>query len=387
MQKYTLRITHYKSVKPVDGKFPLYFQLGVNRKQGYKATGHWIRPNEWDEEKQIVKDRRDAGILNNSLGAKLRANLKILADLEHKGVVITHKSLKTTSKLRSFYKYYTEVRKDDAGRFARWEILRMSGYMYSFMDNPPEDHMKAPLKEPAISEITIAWARGFEDYMRDVLELAEGTINTTFSGLRKVLNQAVKEELIFKCPVGANGHPVPPPKPKPPTFLVEQEREALIKLLSNGKIKNPSEYRTLVYFLLGCYSGIRFSDWGKFDPVLHVVDGKIILRANKNDGDVVMPIGVTLKKIIDNCKKVGKLNLSYGMVSDYLPLIAEKAGIKKHISTHVARHSFGYMCPSIGLSKQETAYYMGITEQMVNTYYHLAGKHVLSKTTRALKAI
>ena len=53
-------------------------------------------------------------------------------------------------------------------------------------------------------------------------------------------------------------------------------------------------YNTLTWFLFGCYTGLRHSDWEQFDYKKRVEGEFLKLRAKKNGRWVVLPIGKTL---------------------------------------------------------------------------------------------
>lgn len=398
MQKYTPpKLVHYKSVKPSCGEYPIYIRLIVAGKPGYRATGYWVKEAEWVDGK--VHNRSDAKTINAACKKKLDDTLQELVAMELKGIQVTHKSLVVKPALASFYDYYREIQKIDGGQTADTEIYRISEFCDGRTVTPGQRKQsrskakRTSLAEPTISEINVQWARRFQDYMTDIMLLGEGTIATTFKGLGKVLRQAEAEKIIPECPIGKNGHKPPSGKKKStPRYLEEEERDALMNLLDSAEIKADRKlYMTLVYFLFGCFSGLRHSDWEQFRFEEHVIekkspDPKIVLRTTKTDELVVMPIGPSLMRIVEIIKIIGPLTLNYNEVMDRLEILEKRAGIKKHISTHVARHSFGYLCAVLDLPKAVAAHYMGISVEVVEVYYHLAGKHIMARS-QALRVV
>ena len=62
-----------------------------------------------------------------------------------------------------------------------------------------------------------------------------------------------------------------------------------------------------------------------------------------------------------------------------LKAIADGAGIAKQLTTHAARHSFGYLCASNKIPKSVTAELMGVNTHTVEVYYHLAGENIIQQ--------
>lgn len=399
MQKYSLEVVLYKSVKPQHSEYPIYIRLTVGGKCGYRATGYWVRESEWSGRE--VVGRSNSKTINASIKKKKEDALQELVAMELKNIAVTHQSLAKKPSLDSFYKYYREVQKVDGGGAADTEVYRISEYCDGRAALPGQRKQsrskakRTKLAEPIINAIDVAWCRRFADYMGDIMLLGEGTIATTFKGLRKVMKQAADEKLIPECPIGQDKGQYKPPsgkKKSTPVFLEEEERNALLLLLDDAAVKADSKlYMGLVYFLFGCFSGLRHSDWEQFRYEEHIIekdsDPKIVLRTTKTDELVVMPMGITLTRIVDIIKAIGPLALTYNEVMDRLEALEKLAIIKKHLRTHVARHTFGYMCATVfKLEKIIAAHYMGISVEVVETYYHLGGKHIMARS-QSLRAV
>ena len=117
-----------------------------------------------------------------------------------------------------------------------------------------------------------------------------------------------------------------------------------------------------------------------------VEEGFLKLRPKKKSkGFVVLPIGPRLQSIID---RTIEAKPPYGLKqsNDILKLVGPAVGLKKELTTHVARHSFGCLCASLGLPKATTAELMGISVQTVEVYYHLSGSDAIRQAS-ALKEV
>jgi site-specific recombinase XerD len=203
--------------------------------------------------------------------------------------------------------------------------------------------------------------------------MANNTINTSFKYLRRIITQAFKEKLIKENPF--DSYDIPRYRQTDRIYLTKDELATLVEYAEQltGSLRV-----TGYFFLLGCYSGLRHSDWQRFNYQNMVHDGFIRIRAKKNKKHVVLPIGLTLSKILDVVKELPP-PASNQKCNVMLKAIADAAGIKKPLTTHAARHSFGYLCASNKIPKSVTAELMGINTHTVEVYYHLAGENIIQQ--------
>ncbi|MFI3322614.1 MAG: tyrosine-type recombinase/integrase [Rikenellaceae bacterium] len=69
--------------------------------------------------------------------------------------------------------------------------------------------------------------------------------------------------------------------------------------LSNAKNKNEALSRTKSLFLIGCYTGLRVSDFSRLSEA-HIGDKNITINTYKTDTTVVIPIHPVIRSIIDS---------------------------------------------------------------------------------------
>lgn len=225
-----------------------------------------------------------------------------------------------------------------------------------------------------LANITPSVLRQFEKNESD-RGVTGNSIGQQMKFISKILKQAKLEKLISENPFDAYK---PPRYVKPERlWLYDNEIQKIFEWLKKPG-KDPAHRITAVYFLLECYTGFRHVDWKKFNPDTQVVGDVLRLRATKNKVDVTMPIGPTLRKVIDMVRKVGP-PWSLRASLDHLKIIFEQAEIYKKSGTHIGRHSFGYMCAASGLSEKITAKLMGISVQTVEVYYHLTGENIIEQ--------
>lgn len=336
--------THKPNLK---GLFPLMIAVTIDRKIAYFKTPFRLKKNQWNGE---IINYTNSKIANASVRKQINDLENDILARQMGGEVVTVKSLKKpkSSLVKNFA---IEVKGKGVHNYK--EINRLEIF--------------SPGVE--LKQITVTFLRKYEQAER-VRGMSQNTVNTTFKWLRRIMGQAKKEKLIQYNPF--DDYTVPRYEQTDRVYLTDEEKQKIFDKLDQY---SGEAYKVLCYFLYGCYSGLRQQDWMKFSPDL-IEDGFLKLRATKNKRFVVLPIGPTLEGIISRLKKIDPCP-ALQTCNDYLRAIGSAIGIQKKLSTHVGRHSFGYMCAKNKIPRSSTAHFMGISERVVSVYYHLAGEDVL----------
>lgn len=360
MQNYSVRAVLWDYQKNAEEKYRIKLAISVDRQTTYKLTNYRLHVTQWDKESRKVINRDDAKIINVQLARDIADLEKELLLHTLNGITLSKRIIKgnvTVSKKISAYA--KEIRLDPV-RLKR--ITDFGG------------------DQVMITDVSVEWLRKFEAWMRKQ-KLAQNTISTTFKYLNQILAQGKKEKYLIENPFDIFIKPKYVQTER--IYLVQDELEKLLDLLN--KPLHSSIYNTLCYFLLGCYTGLRHSDWGRYKEIGIFEDGMVKQTAKKNKRHVVVPVGKTLQKILDIIEHQ-PAPFSNQKCNGYLKAIAAIAGIDKEITTHSARHSFGCMCARLGLPESTTAKLMGINAQTVKVYYHLTGEDIKEQAA-ILKAI
>jgi integrase len=150
-------------------------------------------------------------------------------------------------------------------------------------------------------------------------------------------------------------------------YLTEVELQTIYALDLSNRI-GLDRVRDL--FIVGCWTGLRYSDWGKVRSENIDDDGFLELKQEKTGGVVVIPLHQTVLDIMDKYNGVLPPVLTNQKFNETLKLIAEKAGLKetvhkaitrggiktskaypkyKLVTTHTARRSFATNLYKAGL--------------------------------------
>lgn len=352
MQKFTIRPVVLPHKANSQGIVSIRIAVTVNRKKTYIATEYRIHKDQWDPKKAIVKDRENADVINIALRRKIADIERDLIGRNLEGMPITKKVIRgNTSTEKPFKLFAREIRADEK------EITRVTNYAGEGL---------------LLSEINVAWLRKFEQSERK-RGMANNTINTTFKYLRRILTQATAEKLIRENPFDT--YEMPKYRQTERVYLTADELHTIMEKAE----ELPRSLRiTAYYFLLGCYSGLRHSDWVRFNYGTMVEGDFLKIRAKKNKKQVVLPIGVTLNKVLQVVRELPP-PVSNQKCNVMLKAIGAVCGINKQLTTHVARHSFGYLCASNKIPKSVTAELMGVHTSTVEVYFHLSGQNIIDQ--------
>ena len=116
-------------------------------------------------------------------------------------------------------------------------------------------------------------------------------------------------------------------------YLSVQEIEKIYKLDLSDK---PRLDRVRDLFLVGCWTGLRFSDWHKVSPE-NIENGFITLNQQKTGQSVVIPIHPTVKAILDKYDGNLPKPITNQKFNAYLKQVAKLADFKEAITKQMTR--------------------------------------------------
>lgn len=369
--KYSVNLILYTHQANAKGQYPIYIRITINRKQSYLSTGHFIEKPFWEKKNERVKaGHMQAANLNPDITSRKQAIIKIIVDHQVKGLQITASALKamvsTGGDLHNIFDFVDSFAKEVQHK-------REAGTLENYRKHLLVLHLFHGSKSLNFEEITHAYLVKFEDYLRNPVEdirkgLGGNYIHAIWKTLKTFFNAAKKRGIIKCYPFDTYENPTYEAPRK--DYLTLKELDDLENQI-DGSIDLHKQ--TLIYFLLGCYSGLRLSDWFQFNADTHVREGRLFLRAKKNGEWVTMPItgrlAAHLERIKD-CKLV--------RTEQELNRTLKKLVPGKRITTHCGRHTFAItMCSEMGISAETCAELMGITlKTCVDNYYRVTNRKI-----------
>jgi len=310
----------------------------LNRKKKYFSTKIYLKPEQWDEKKLLIKKHPNADALNQLIYGFMATIEKKELELWQQGKPITldvlKKTLESPEDTMSFI------------LFCKQEINESS-----LKDSTKRNHLTtlALLQEfrhdISFSDLTFEFICSFESFLR-LRRYHINTIAKHMKHLKRYINIAINKDYIeiqkyafrkYKIKTIESGH----------THLSPEELAGLENLNLTGR--QVKYQKTLDAFLFCCYAGIRYSDFVHLAPSNIVeIHQKLwlIYKSVKTGTEVRLPLyllfdgkGLSiLKKYQMNLRDFFCLR-DNSNTNKELAIIARLAGLNKRISFHTARHT------------------------------------------------
>lgn len=338
--------------------YPIAIRITKDRKTTYIFTGQYIDEKFWDKTNRKVKrSHPNSARLNHLILTRLTETSEKLLESESQNDFQSISSIKKkiiNNGKTDFFKIA-----DDYLDF----LLKSEKYNQLSANRSRVNRFKKFIgkKELPFKELTVGLLKKFEVYLIHKEKKLPRTVMNYLLVIRTIYNRAITESAI-------NRENYPFGKGKIQIKFPESEKNGLsikeIKLLENVQNLTSAQQHALNIWLLSFYfAGIRVGDilqlkWSDFK------DGRLYYRMGKNKKLVSLKIPYKAKKIlilyryIENSNSLVFPDLSGVNLSDkkmltrrihtvnrnlnrHLKKIAPKVGIKKNMSMHIARHSFG----------------------------------------------
>ncbi len=195
------------------------------------------------------------------------------------------------------------------------------------------------------ADVTPEWIKGFKDYLEGQ-ELAQNTKSLYFDKLRACINRAYKEGIITDTPLKRVSG-IKQEESKREYLTIEEVQKLVETECDNEMVK-----RT---FLFSCLTGLRWSDikqlrWGDIRKEGDYT--RITFRQRKTGGQEYLDITQEAREIMG--EEQGAEEQVFPKfphpttASTTIKVWTARAGIRKHITFHSARHTFATMMLTLG---------------------------------------
>jgi site-specific recombinase XerD len=353
-QKFNLLLWVNKQ-KEKNGEFPIYIRIYVDGVRKEIATKHFIKLIHWDDKKQRVKSIAPNSQLLNTVLDKDKLNLQhLFLESVSKGDKITPQMLKDKFLgIDNLPKEKTILEAFDYHALKMAELVKIGKVSnatltrYKITKNKVEAFIKAQYRtdDKDLPEIRLRFVSEFEHFLLTVQTMQSNTAHKYIKNLKTVMNMAVGLDWIpsnpfnlFKCSYTA-----------PERDILNHEE---LYTLQHKVIENERLAEVRDVFVFCCYTGFAYSDIFQFEKnaVMRGLDNELWLSTNRQktgtkESVPLLPVAIEIIEKYENnpyCIKFNKLlpvnsNQKYNA---YLSEIAAICNIKKHLTSHIARHTF-----------------------------------------------
>lgn len=229
-----------------------------------------------------------------------------------------------------------------------------------------------------LCDVDKKYIEGFIDYLKNAKDrratkneklLSRFTIGEYYSVFVSLMRKAVREGLIYKnpCDMIDNDRKIKRPD-SDRVYLTLSE----VRRISEVSFKNENIKRA---FMFACFTGLRISDIRKLSWEDIEKDGdtyKLTTLMQKTSRYVSYSLSKEALRWIlpmqDEGLVFGKLPLQFEL-NKKIRELAEKAGVKKHISFHTSRHTFATMMLTLGADIYTTSKLLGHTKVTTTEIY------------------
>lgn len=311
----------------------------LNRQKKYFSTKVYLRPDQWDQKKQIVKNHPNAEGLNRML-------YEHLTDIEKKELCLWQRGKSITLDLLKDALAIPLKEDTSFVNFIRKEVENSS-----LKESTKRNHLttlellKEYDKDVMFIDITFDFISSFDHFLQ-----AKGyhvnTIAKHMKHLKRHINAAINKEYMeiqkyafrkYKIRCVENSH----------THLSPEELNRLENLVLEGRFSRLRKTRDA--FLFCCYAGLRYSDFVNLvsDNIVEIhQETWLIYKSVKTRIEVRLPLYLLFEG-----KGIGILNKYRNDLADFFQIrdnsnvnkelvaITKLAGLSKRISFHTARHT------------------------------------------------
>lgn len=310
----------------------------LDRKKKYFSTKVYLKPEQWDTKKLVVKNHPNADALNRLIYEYVAMIEKKELELWQQGKRISLELLKDTLAARENNTSFIP--------FFKQEVMNSS-----LKESTRRNHLSTLMllqefkRDVIFSDLTFEFISSFEHFLQSK-GYHINTIAKHMKHLKRHINVAINKEYIeiqkyafrkYKIKTVENKH----------THLTPEELERLEKLRLTGRCMKYQ--KTLDAFLFCCYAGMRYSDFINLSPD-SIVDIHqetwLLYKSIKTGTEVRLPLYllfggkglVILDKYRDNIQEFFHLRDNSNVNKDLI-IISRLAGLSKKISFHTARHT------------------------------------------------
>ena len=311
----------------------------LNRKKMYFSTKIYLKPEQWDAKRKMVKNHPNANVLNRMLYENIAAIEQTELGLWQQGKSISLDLLKNSidkplSNGRSFLTFFKEeIANSSLKESTRQNHLSTLELLQEFK------------KEVLFTDLTFEFVSSFDNYLQSK-GYHLNTIAKHMKHLKRYINVAINKEYMdiqkyafrkYKIKSIEGSH----------THLAPEELHKFENLLLTGRYTRLQ--KTKDAFLFCCYAGLRYSDFTNLTSA-NIVEFHqetwIIYKSVKTGMEVRLPLyllfeckGIQiLQRYKDDLNSFFKLK-DNSNINKELNILAGLAKIDKRVSFHTARHT------------------------------------------------
>lgn len=347
-QLFYLKGKHFEN----NVKVPIYLRLTVNGQRSELSISRKIDPNKWSPRTGKMRGTNlEANELNSYLDAVRNKINKIHARLVDEGrpfnasdikILYVGKGEKIKMLVQLFEEHNQQMEKLVGIEFAlgTWKRYHTTKkHIAKFIE------IEYHKTDVPVRDVNLKFIKGFEYFLKVTKACNHNSALKYVNNFKKIVRIAVANDWITKDPFYNYKVQF---KTVERDFLSKEELQTLVEKKIDGDRLNV--VRDM--FVFCCFTGLSYVDVQKLnhDNIVRHIDGGLWIQAErtKTKSKLGIPLLPTAVTILEKYKEHPKVIngtcvlpvLSNQKSNAYLKEIADLCGIKKNLTTHLARHTF-----------------------------------------------
>ena len=337
-----------------NNQVPVYARITVNGKRANISIQRRVNSTDWDAARGIMRGTRQESKLLNKYLDQVRSKIyTAYEDLLSENKMVTAQAIKNRylgadkfyRSLQELFEYHNEISRHSISAHTLRHYKVTQGYLQKFL------RAKFNLEDFRLIYLNFSFIKDFEFFIKSYQptdhqrKMGHNTAMKHLQRLRKMVTMAYHHEWIPKDPfVRFKSSYVK----KRREFLTREELQSIEDFQSS--INRLNIVKDI--FLFSCYTGLSYIDITKLtmDNIGMDFDGNQWIETERQKTKTALKIPLLnqakdiLKRYQGHPKTVHSKTLlprySNQKLNSYLKEIADFCGIKKHLTFHIARHTF-----------------------------------------------
>ena len=362
-----------------NGMIPLFCRITVDGQEARFGMKCDVNPKYWDVKTGRATGRTAEAAKANTLVDNTQAALyKVYREMQERDNYVTAEKVKNAflgfeqkhQTLLELFDSHNEERKQQIGL----NLHKSTYHRYSTTRQRIADFLmyKYNLTDIPVKEINRQFISDFETYLLTQYDLSQNYITSMMKKFRHIIELALNKEWIIRNPF--KEHKLQWQKTDR-GFLTQSEIEALM----DCQFEDEQLEKARDIFIFCTFTGLAYTDTKHLtnENIQSSFDGNntwIKGKRQKTDIEYNIPLLTIPKLILEKYKgkTLGNFLLpvvSITLYNNMLKKIAKQCGIKKNVSSHLARHTFATFALTNGVSIECVSKILGHTKISTTQIY------------------
>lgn len=335
-----------------EGKIPLFIRLSLNGQRAEIALKRVVDPLQWDDKAQCVRGRNpESESINKQIRAFKTSLYNHFTRLVEKGETVSAKKIKDLfngvdkkrKTLIQVFEFHNNKMEKQVGKdYAKGTYERFKTCLKLLKEFMKQTYC---CDDILLEEIKLAFITDFDFFLRTKRNCNNNTTVKYIKNFKKIIREVIAHGWLQADPFANYKARL---EQVDRVILTQDEIDLLMK--KRFEIKRLEQIKDI--FLFCCFTGLAYADVKKLskDNLFIGINKGNWIQINRTKTNVqskipILPMAQTiLDKYNDNpvCLTQNKLlpvpsNQNY---NSYLKEVADLCGIKKKLTSHIARHTF-----------------------------------------------